>query len=47
MAPATRVLTVKLQVNLRSPAAGSFLPARREVVRPGRNLTVWRGGCPG
>ena len=43
MAPATRVLTVELKVNLLSPAVGDFLLARGEVVRPGRNLTICRG----
>jgi uncharacterized protein (TIGR00369 family) len=43
MAPARRVLTVELKVNLLSPAVGDFLIARGEVVRPGRNLTVCRG----
>ncbi len=43
MAPATRVLTVELKVNLLSPAVGDFLIAHGEVVRPGRNLTICRG----
>jgi acyl-coenzyme A thioesterase PaaI-like protein len=43
MAPATRVLTVELKVNLLSPAVGKFLIARGEVVRPGRTLTICRG----
>ncbi len=43
MAPATRVLTVELKVNLLAPAVGDFLIAHGEVVRPGRNLTVCRG----
>ncbi len=42
-APATRVLTVELKVNLLSRAVGNFLLARGEVVRPGRNLTICRG----
>ena len=45
MAPATRVLTVEVKVNLLSPEAGNFLIARGEVVRPGRNLTICRGGA--
>jgi acyl-coenzyme A thioesterase PaaI-like protein len=43
MVPATRVRTVELNVNLLSPAAGNFLIARGEVVRPGRNITICRG----
>jgi acyl-coenzyme A thioesterase PaaI-like protein len=43
MAPATRVLTVELKVNLLSPAVGNFLLARGKVVRPGRNLAICRG----
>jgi uncharacterized protein (TIGR00369 family) len=43
MESSQRVLTVELKVNLLSPAVGTTLLARGEVIRPGRNLTVCSG----